>query len=82
MAELDCRRYATREQAEAGHSELVTRWTGWTMGDPMPEDRELSPLSALLEAMRDPWPDAMVVMYPKDATHVADPDGKGETDEQ
>ena len=73
MTDLDCVRYTTREQAEAGHSELVTRWTGWTPGDELPDDRQLSPITAILEAMSgmaEGWehmtsPDSMVVMYPK-----------------
>lgn len=66
-AELDCRRYATREQAEAGHSELVTRWTGWTPGDPHPDGAEASFLTQFLEALGNPHPDEMVVMYSRDA---------------
>jgi len=82
--DLDCIRYSTREQAEAGHSELVTRWTGWTPGDPPPEGAEASFLTRFIDAMaaslgeRPVTPeesarnDQMVVMYPKELEHVAD----------
>jgi len=82
--DLDCMRYATREQAEEGHSVLVTRWTGWTPGDEHPEDAEASFLTTFLDTV-DRWlgnrtvtaaesarSDQMVVMYPKELTHVAD----------
>jgi hypothetical protein len=76
--DLDCIRYATREEAEAGHSALVTRWTGWTPGDPPPPEAEASFLTQFLDALqgalgeRPITPeeaalnDQMVVMYPKD----------------
>jgi len=77
--DLDCQRYSTREEAELGHSEMVTRWTGWTEGDPYPEGAEASFLTTFinyLDRVLDPGPeapgpepnpdDAMVVMYPKD----------------
>jgi hypothetical protein len=37
-ADLDCVRYATKEEAEAGHAAMVTKWTGWTpdMEEPLP----------------------------------------------
>lgn len=70
MTDLDCRRYSTKEEAEIGHDAAVTRWTGWTPGDPPPEDAEASFLTQFIEAlhMRSEMtsPDAMVVMYPKD----------------
>jgi len=76
--DLDCIRYATREEAEQGHSLLVTRWTGWTPGDEPPEDARASFLSQFLDALdaalgeRPMTPqeslisDGMVVMYPKE----------------
>lgn len=36
--ELDCVRYATKQEAEAGHEVMVTKWTGWTPGEPEPEE--------------------------------------------
>jgi hypothetical protein len=70
MADLDCRRYATKEEAQEGHAAAVTRWTGWTPGEDYPEDAEASFLTqfigALHEANEMTSPDAMVVMYPKD----------------
>jgi hypothetical protein len=54
IAELDADRYATLEQAKAGHDLMVVKWTGWTPDEPMP------------------GPDAMTVMFPKDAKGVAD----------
>jgi hypothetical protein len=69
--DLDCIRYSTREQAELGHAELVTRWTGWTPGEDYPEDRELSPISQFLEMLERAEhmtsPDSMVVMYHRDS---------------
>lgn len=68
--DLDCQRYATKEEAQAGHDAVVTRWTGWTPGDDYPEDAEASFLTQLLNGLMLPEhatsPDAMVVMYPKD----------------
>lgn len=75
--DLDMMRYSTREQAELGHSELVTRWTGWTPGDPHPGGAEPSFLTQFVNAMdaaigARPYTeeeslasDQMVVMYPK-----------------
>ena len=71
--DLDCVRYSTREDALLGHDVLVTRWTGWTPGDPRPDEAQASFLTQFIEAWSeasgvDPeWPDAMVVMHPKDA---------------
>jgi hypothetical protein len=69
-ADLDMMRYTTREEAEAGHSVLVTRWTGWTPGDDYPSNRELSPITEFLEMLEQAEhatsSDAMVVMYPKE----------------
>lgn len=36
--ELDMERYSTKEQAAEGHQRMVTKWTGWTPGDPEPEE--------------------------------------------
>lgn len=81
--DLDCRRYATRQEAEDGHSELVTRWTGWTPGDGYPDGAEASFLSQFITALEvqsgaRPYTEAesfmsdqMVVMYPKE-DEVAD----------
>ena len=77
MTDLDCQRYATKEQAQAGHDELVTRWTGWTPGDDPPEDAAASFLTQFIGALEvavgerpyrysDSRADEMVVMYPKE----------------
>ena len=67
-ADMDCVRYATREEAEAGHSELVTRWTGWTPGDERPEGSRSSLITQFLDALDElDMPDAFTVMYHKDA---------------
>jgi len=77
--DLDCVRYCTKEEAELGHQVMVTKWTGWTPGDPPPEGAEPSFLTQLLTALDDANTgrptsdedsfrnDAMVVMYPKDS---------------
>ena len=36
LLEVDCRRYATEDEARAGHAEMVTKWTGWTPGEEYP----------------------------------------------
>ena len=38
FTDLDMDRYSTKEEAEAGHERMVTKWTGWTPGDEFPED--------------------------------------------
>ena len=38
LLEEDCDRYTTEEQARDGHQRMVTKWTGWTPGDPRPEE--------------------------------------------
>jgi hypothetical protein len=40
MGEQDMDRYATKEQAREGHARMVTKWTGWTPGDPAPDEEE------------------------------------------
>jgi hypothetical protein len=95
MTDLDCIRYATRKEAEAGHSMLVTRWTGWTPGDPTPGDAEASFLTQFIDAMqaalgeRPITPeeaahtDQMVVMYPKEIAErmIETPTTEGNEDE-
>jgi len=79
MVDLDCRRYATKEQALQGHDELVTLWTGWTPGDEHPDGAEASFLTQFITALGqavgdqieapgpEPNPnDMMVVMHPKE----------------
>lgn len=39
-SDLDCERYCTKEEALAGHEAMVTKWTGWTPGDPDPGTEE------------------------------------------
>jgi hypothetical protein len=77
MIDLDCVRYTTRAQAEAGHEILVTRWTGWTPGDPHPPEADASFLTQFINAISEGLSDRpvtpeeaarndqMVVMYPK-----------------
>lgn len=38
LSEMDMRRYATKAEAQAGHDEMVTKWTGWTPGEPHPSE--------------------------------------------
>jgi len=87
--DLDMIRYSTREEAEQGHSLLVTRWTGWTPGDEHPEDTSRSFLSQFIDALdaatgerqynyADSWNDAMVVMYPKEIAKQMEEDNPTE----
>ena len=76
LTDIDCVRYATKEEAQAGHEAMVTKWTGWTPGEPHPEDAEPSFLTQFINALEradgppsveDSSVDQMVVMYPKDS---------------
>jgi hypothetical protein len=40
LVEIDGNRYCTREEAELGHNEMVTKWTGWIPCEPYPEDEK------------------------------------------
>ena len=66
MTDLDVMRYPTEDEARAGHDLMVTRWTGWTPGELPPDGAEQTFLTQLVNALANPWPDAMTVMYPKD----------------
>lgn len=38
--DLDCDRYCTKEEARLGHEAMVTKWTGWSRGEPHPGEED------------------------------------------